>query len=136
MTTETEYNNYLRDNNIIVMGERRDDRLPAPEWAENMNAYTMTVSTRHGYAEFDYFTGKGIHEADISAADVINNIMMDYLTVINATTFEEWAEELGYDTDSRKAYAVWELILDNVVKMAKLFNDTQIDELCSLSSEY
>lgn len=38
------------------------------------------------------------------AADVLSCLAMDSLAVDNADTFEEWAKEMGYDTDSRRAH--------------------------------
>jgi hypothetical protein len=36
-------------------------------------------------------------------ADVLESVRMDCLTVMNGESFEDWAGELGYDPDSRKA---------------------------------
>lgn len=40
-------------------------------------------------------------------ADIIDSLAVDAQTTENVKTFEEWARELGYDTDSRKAEAIY-----------------------------
>lgn len=49
--------------------------------------------------------GVGITD-DPEAADVLASIVMD--ARLGAESFEDFCGELGYDTDSRKAYASWE----------------------------
>ena len=39
---------------------------------------------------------------------VVSCIVMDSDGYENAIGYEEWAEEYGYDADSRKAYEIWE----------------------------
>ena len=45
---------------------------------------------------------------DPTAEDVINSLVSDAATYENAQGFEDWASELGFDADSRRAYRVWE----------------------------
>ena len=42
----------------------------------------------------------------IEPADVVNCLIVDS-DVLNYSSFEDWAENLGYDTDSRKAEDMW-----------------------------
>lgn len=42
-------------------------------------------------------------------ASVLDSLAMEARSVTDALTFEEWASEFGYDTDSRKAEKVYQL---------------------------
>ncbi len=46
------------------------------------------------------------HEPSIE--DVVNCIAMETTGIWNVTGFEEWATDYGYDTDSRKAYDIYQ----------------------------
>src|SRR5258708_3606941 len=50
----------------------------------------------------------GVAAGEPTAADVLECVLSDAASFINAAGFDDWAEELGFDTDSRKAYAIWE----------------------------
>ncbi len=43
-----------------------------------------------------------------TAGDVMNCLCSDAASIENATGFEDWASELGMDTDSRRAEAIYE----------------------------
>jgi len=44
-------------------------------------------------------------------------------------TFEDFAGEFGYDTDSRKAENTYHAVLDEYKNLQRLFNDEEIEEL-------
>lgn len=48
--------------------------------------------------------------ADPDAAHVLDCLVRDAWTYLQAGTFEQWCDEFDYDPDSRKHYAVWEQI--------------------------
>ena len=58
---------------------------------------TLTTSFFQGFA----------HSHDPTAADVLSSLLVD-AAVEDYSTFEEWCADLGYNTDSRQAYATWQ----------------------------
>jgi len=68
--------------------------------------------------------------------DVLECLVSDTQTVLDSPTFEEWANEFGYDTDSRKALKTFEVIREQGNKFLafcgrEYFNDLleKIEEL-------
>ena len=67
--------------------------FPGPDWA------------RQETVRFFYSQGSGI-KGRPQAADALDSLKADASSA--ADDFESWADDYGYDTDSRKAYATWE----------------------------
>lgn len=72
--------------------------------------------------------GTGITD-DPDVATVLDSLASDSLTVYNAQSFEDWAAELGYDTDSRKAYATYGEVRAQADKLRKMLGDEATDTL-------
>lgn len=63
-----------------------------------------------------------------SMADVLHCLLMD-AEVIDAGSFEEWAENFGYDTDSRKAEGIYRACLDTGLKLRSMLGDDLMGQL-------
>lgn len=61
-------------------------------------------------------------------ADVLHCLLMD-AEVIDAGSFEEWASNYGYDTDSRKAESIYRACLDTALKLRAMLGDDLIGQL-------
>lgn len=70
-----------------------------------------------------------------SFADVLYSLSMDY-SVIDAGGFEEWASEYGYETDSRKAEAIYRACLDIALKLRATLGDAAMAELSDACQDY
>lgn len=62
--------------------------------------------------------------------DVMSCLLLDY-SVLDAGGFEDWADELGYDTDSRKAEAIYRACIEIALKIRAMFADS-VHELSNL----
>ncbi len=67
--------------------------------------------------------------------DVIHSLVMD-ADCLNASTFEEWANDFGYDTDSRKAEAMYRACLEIALKLRNGLGETVLSELRDLFQDY
>ncbi len=67
-------------------------------------------------------------------SDVLSCLLMD-AEAINAGTFENWAADLGYDLDSRKAEAIYNECVAQGLKLRAMLGDAVIDELRELGRE-
>lgn len=74
-------------------------------WQPGTHPWRVTLRRNGRQLTVDFYTGPAITE-EPSAADVLYCLISDVQA--GEMTFEEFCEELGYDEDSRKAYAVWE----------------------------
>lgn len=70
-----------------------------------------------------------------SLPDVLHSLVMDS-TALGYADFETWAEEYGYDTDSRKAESVYKQCLEIGLKLRAMFGDKKLSELRELFQDY
>lgn len=68
-------------------------------------------------------------------ADVLYSLSMD-ADVLDSGSFENWASEFGYDTDSRKAESIYRACLDIALKMRAALGDAAIQELRDACQDY
>lgn len=102
-------------------------------WREDgCSTWRVTLQRDHQKESFDYFMGSA-HTGEPEISDVVYCILMD-AQALNAQGFEDWAAELGYDTDSRKAEKTYQACLDNARKLQTLFPDFSVLE--SLYEDY
>ena len=67
--------------------------------------------------------------------DVMYSLLADY-PVIDYGSFESWASDYGYDTDSRKAEQTYRACLDNALQLRAALGDSVIAELQELFQDY
>lgn len=69
------------------------------------------------------------------ACDVIYSLVRD-ADVLDCGTFEEWASDLGYDTDSRKAEATYRACLEIALKLRNGLGESVLAELREAAQDY
>lgn len=68
-------------------------------------------------------------------ADVISSLVLD-ASVLDSGTFEQWASELGYDTDSRAAESTYRECLETALKLRAAIGEAGIDALRTAAQDY
>jgi hypothetical protein len=68
-------------------------------------------------------------------ADVLYSLVMDS-DVLDSSGFEEWAKNLGYDPDSRKAEAIWKVCLDIALKLRAAIGEDGLTKLREAFQDY
>jgi hypothetical protein len=96
--------------------------------AGSMLDHVTTFTMGAGHAVKNPGTGK-MDAPTPNAAEVLDCLRSDAQSVDNARDFEDWASDLGYDTDSRKAYAVWEACKEEGRKLRFFLGDDLYREL-------
>ena len=87
------------------------------------NAYTVELRRGTRRMSVPWKAGMGI-EGPPTAADVLECLLSDAASVENAAgDFEEWAPELGYDPDSRRALAVFEALTKQTAKLRRFLGE-------------
>lgn len=80
-----------------------------------------------------FYTGAALDRPTV--ADVLACLAFDYIEP--GTTFEQWAPELGYDTDSRKALALFHAVEEQSRALsAWLARPALVDELRAAAQDY
>jgi hypothetical protein len=70
-------------------------------------AYTVRLNRGDESIRVPWRQGLALTDSP-TAADVLESLLSDAAGVENAESFEDWASEYGYDSDSRRAFATWE----------------------------
>lgn len=88
-------------------------------------------------------TGKTVHPYKImqsgaripapSLADVLFCLCADS-DVLNYANFEQWADNFGYDPDSRKGEAIYRQCLEIALSLRAAIGDNELSELCQLAA--
>jgi hypothetical protein len=70
-----------------------------------------------------------------SVVDVVQCLLMDS-DVLNYRGFDDWAESLGYDTDSRKAEAIYRACLDTALQLRAIFGEPELSRLQEIANRF
>ena len=76
-----------------------------------------------------YFTMGSAHTAEPTAAEVLDCLASDAASVVNARDFTDWASDLGYDTDSRKAEQTYQACVKSTADLRRLLGVDAADVL-------
>lgn len=122
---------------IATPGGNREPHGWGPKTPEPFS-YGVVLTHRHSGRTYacDFFMGAGHvypkdhHPGSLrgqpkppAAADVISCLLIDLSTVDNCDSFEEFCDELGYDSDSREAERIWRKLEHEAPKIRAFFGD-------------
>lgn len=105
------------------------------EWADtNPNMSDMPAGSSHWKCTFShngrkmtiYFSMGPAHSREPEAHDVLDCLASDAATVENARSFEDFASELGYDPDSRKAEKIYAACVKQSEKLKKFLGSDEL----------
>jgi hypothetical protein len=77
----------------------------------------------------------GMKKVTPTLRDVMYSLVMDANT-IDYASFEEWADEFGYDHDSRKAEAVYKQCLEIALKLRNAIGEDGLAKLREAFQDY
>lgn len=93
-----------------------DDELPEG-FDRSGYAWSVTLRYRGKQLTTPYYTGSMAGEP--TAASVLESLLMDASTIVVARGFEDWAADFGYDTDSRRALAMYHACQETLRKLQR-----------------
>lgn len=108
-----------------------------PEGQRQKNE-VIAAECEAGYKQHVYSFGMSSRKREPilpDACDVLASLSMDS-SVLDASGFEEWARDLGYDTDSRKAEAIYRACLDIALKLRNGLGESALAELVEAAQDY
>jgi len=76
-----------------------------------------------------YFSQGSAHTAPPTLADVLDCLASDACTYDQAKSFEDWAEELGYEPDSRKEERIYRAVKRQAEQLKRLLGAEAYDTL-------
>lgn len=105
-------------------------RKPPPEtWKDTKGVRCWTVHLKLDGRRMSvpFFQGSA-HTEKPTAADVLTCLLSDANSVESARSFDEWAGDLGYDTDSRKAERTYRAC-QSIAKRLRVFLGDEYEAL-------
>lgn len=95
----------------ITITVHRVDQNPNMPDSDHMDNWRIALKRPGGKIMGTYFSkGIGHKGAKPTVDEVLECLISDAWTVKNSNSFEDWAAELGYDEDSRKAEKTYKII--------------------------
>lgn len=101
-------------------------RDPIAEKSENWQDTAHKWQIRINSQSFEYYTGIGNKTAP-DYDSFLESILSDSEAL--DMTFEDFCDEFGYDSDSRKAFKVWESCCNNARKLLKTGIDLEAEKI-------
>jgi hypothetical protein len=105
-----------------------------PTWAENMNQYSVRISRGEVSHDFDYFKGVGIVDGKglpvpPTLWEVLETLISDWQTLESSLDFADWANNLGYNSDSIADSKIYDQVIKQSAKLLELISEQEAHEL-------
>jgi hypothetical protein len=94
----------------------QDTPLTAPDWAQDMNAYRITLRFEGRKMSFNYYQGRG-NKTEPTTADAVWTLASDNNTLISSPTIEDFAGEFGWDATTYSTYRAIKRLSARYVKL-------------------
>lgn len=105
---------------LVTYGNNDFD--PDDDWKSRSNPWTVELRYRRRRLTVPFWTGVAI-TSEPTAADVLGCLLSDASSYKSARDLEDWASDLGYDTDSRKAEKTYRAVEKLTRKLRKFLGD-------------
>jgi hypothetical protein len=109
---------FINQHGIKIDAEWADTN---PHWTGEypMNHWKCKLTNKYRKQMTVYFsTGLGLN-GNPEAKDVLDCLAMDASCIENSRNFEDFANDIGYDPDSRKAEKIYKVILRQAEQLKK-----------------
>jgi hypothetical protein len=88
-----------------------------------MSHWSCTLRMGKRKLTVDYSMGAA-HKGEPEIDSVLDSLKLDASDIIDGVRFQEWAENLGYDTDSRRAESIFKACVKGANKLRQFFADS------------
>lgn len=115
--------NEFADKHNVTLSYVHTDKNPYMEDSANMDNYEVTLTYEEREMCVYYSKGVGHNGEPPTVDEVLNCLAMDSASVENSRDFEDFCNELGYDTDSRRAERTYKACVRQAKEMKALLGD-------------
>jgi hypothetical protein len=114
---------YVPVNSVFeAIHARAQIETKSENWQDLAHQWQIKIAGQ----QFEYYTGSGIKESP--CYDSVMACLIRDSEVLNMD-FEEFCSEFGYDSDSRKAFAIWGKCCENGRKLVKTGIDLEAEAI-------
>ena len=118
--------NQLKALDVEINVERNHDVNAYPKWAKGMAGFTVYLKRGTRETHTPYFKGKGLGYENPTLSEVIVSLMADRATIQTSSDFEDWADNLGYNSDSITDRNTYELCQTTTNRLESMFNEHEL----------
>lgn len=111
------------------MIEGRPDGIEICEGGYNWRVTLYRRGPRRQFSLY-FYTGSAF-DREPTATDVLGCLASDAASLDNALSFEDWAADLGYDPDSRRAERTYRLIVTQTERLRRFLGREYREALCA-----
>ncbi len=94
---------------------------PDPDMSHCMDPWTVTLRYQGRRLTTNFYMGSGHAGKEPTAADVVSSLILD--ASAGEQSFEDFCTDLGYDTDSRRAFRTYTACRKTAPKIHRLLGD-------------
>jgi len=113
---------FIAANRIRISSEWTASN-PNMDDSARMDHWKVTLRSGKRQMTLTFSKGFGHNGAEPTADEVLDCLASDSASVENARDFEDWAQEFGYDTDSRKAEKTYRQCERQAEKLKRLLGE-------------
>jgi hypothetical protein len=121
-TTQKPISDVLRGVNVRFSCEYTDSN-PCMDDSNNMDHWKCKIRCGSHAMTLVFSKGSGHNGAKPTLEEVLDCLASDGAGYENARSFEEWASEYGYDTDSRKAERTYKAIAKQAEALKRVLGE-------------
>lgn len=111
--------------------ERPDD---LGDWSADATHWRVNIKRGNEVMTVNYSMGSA-YAGEPQESDIFNSLLLDTSNV-EGETFEDWAGNFGYDTDSRKAEKSFNACKEELVSLQRLFSKSELNDLREIFADY
>lgn len=126
---ETTMQDFVTQHKLTMSAVRTDRNVFMEGGGQPMDHWRVTV--RHGKARMSlvFSQGSGFMGREPALADVLNSLALDTSGFDTTDSFEAWAADLGYSTDSMRAAKVYKQVGVFAGRLRRLLGDDAYEQL-------
>lgn len=121
-------NAFIREHRITMTTDRVDSN-PAMDDSANMDHWKCVLRCGSRRMSLVFSMGYGLGGKAPKIADVLDCLASD-ASSIDGRSFEEWADDIGMNPDSRKGERTYKIIERQSAKLSRLIGEGAYDTLC------
>ena len=122
---------FIKKHNLYLVSRQRDERPDGDTWPPGSRHYFVTLCIPHHKPQLNtwYSMGSAL-KGEPNIPDVLESLVLD--ARCGTESFRNFCDDLGYDEDSRKAYATWGAARCTWRMLRRLLGSDGYTELCSV----
>lgn len=119
--------NLIKEYNIRISSTYGG--VDIPDDFKNSDPWKVTLKYARAQMTIPFYKGAGHYGAEPTIEEVLDCLLMDYSSWDSANDFEDWANEFGYDTDSRKAEKIYKKVEKQSRRLKQFLGDDLLNKL-------